>query len=394
MIKEFTQQHDDERRPYRKVILPALVQASKFSKLHWKRRCIDIVEQEGIQNADPYTQAYFCVRKAFVLRSEGDWAASFRIVREHLALLENKDLDPRLNAVRGLLVHSLATSLWERENFDDATSVWTKWKVGQSLFETRVSIKLLTGTGKSMLHQGNYADAETSLKSALRQYIDGSRLRLDVLATLSDVYCELRDPYRALSVLTWNGILQDSSNDRYYTNCYVSYAQALVCMHKTEEAESILLKLKERLESDSHIDRHDRRRYIRVVLLLAQNLHFQAETPPQWKRTVERWTVVIQSTNGFEEVSCWDLGMIFLSMHHAALQSGETNSDWLAKGTSELEKDGRFWMRGMTTYWHDFLVPNLPRVDVQERLLRYRVGSASDAQQPLAHPPTSWPLRR
>jgi hypothetical protein len=228
-----------------------------------------------------------------------------------------------------------------------------------------------------MLHQGNFADAETSLKSALRQYIDGSRLRLDVLATLSDVYCELRDPSQALSVLRSNGILQDSSNDRYYTNCHVSYAQALVCMHKTEEAESILLKLKERFESDSHLDRHDRRRYIRIVLLLAQNLHFQARNSPQWKKTVERWTVVIESVYGFEEVSCWDLGMIFLSMHHAALQSGETNSNWLAQGTSKLEKDGRFWMRGMTTYWHDFLLPKLPRVDVVERLLRYSDGGRS-----------------
>ncbi|KAH5982974.1 hypothetical protein HBI84_249840 [Parastagonospora nodorum] len=43
MMQEFTQQHEDERRPFRRVILPALVQASKFSGLHWKRRCIDIL---------------------------------------------------------------------------------------------------------------------------------------------------------------------------------------------------------------------------------------------------------------------------------------------------------------------------------------------------------------
>jgi tetratricopeptide (TPR) repeat protein len=369
MIKQFTQQHEDERRPHMRVLLPALVQASKFSTLPWKRKCIDTGEQEGFQDSDDFTHSYLCLRKAFVLRSEGDWATSFQVVRKCLALLEVKNLDPRLNAVRGLLVNSLATSLWEREEFDEATSEWTKWQAGDSLFEIRASIKTLTSTGKSLLHQGNFVDAEKSLHSALRQYVDGSRLRLDVLATLSDVYCELRTPSLALSILQNNHILEESPNDRYYTNCYISYAQALVCMRKHKEAGSILVGLKEQFESNPHLDRHDQRRHIRVVLLLAQSLHLQAETPAQWKETVERWTGVIDLMTDFDEASCWDLGMIFLSKHHAALQSGEINSKWLAQGTRRLEQHGRFWMRGMTTYWHDFLLPKLPRVGVIERLL-------------------------
>lgn len=367
MIKEFTQQDKAERLPHRKVILPALVQASKFSDLCWKRKCIDIMEHEGVEDLGVFTQAYFCVRKAFVLRSEGEWAASLEILRQRLALLGDKDLDPRLNAVRGLLLHSLATSLYEREKFDEASSVWREWNTGGtggSLYETRVSIKLLTGTGKSMLHQGDFANAEKSLECALRQYVDGSRLRLDVLATLSDVYCEMGNPSEALSVLRSNGIPQVSSHDRYYTDCYISYAQALICTHQAAEAaeaEPILLELKGRFESGSHLDRYDRRRYIRVVLLLAQNLHYRAETSLHWKEAVERWKIVIESINVFDEVSCRDRGMIFLSMHHAVLQSGDTNDDWLVRGTSELKRKGRFWMRGMTTYWREFLLPKLPR---------------------------------
>jgi hypothetical protein len=385
MIKEFMQQHEDERRSCRKIILPALVQASKFSDLHWKRRCVDIVEQEGLQDLDTFTQTYFCVRQAFVLRSEGDWAASFRIVHERLALLEDRELDPRLNAVRGLLVHSLATTLWEREKFVDAASAWSRWKVNptvpQSLFETRVSVKILTGTGKATLHQGDFVYAERSLKSALLQYEDSSRMYLDVLATLSDVYCELRNPSQAVCILRSNGIPEVSSNDRYYTNCKVSYAQALVCMRNTEEAEHILLNLEKRFAGDTHRDRHDRRRYIRVVLLLAQNLHFQAENPVQWKETVRRWTVVIESMSDFEEVSGWDFGMVFFSMHHAVLQSGATDSDWLAQGTSKFEQDGRFWMRGMTTYWHDFLLPKLPCVGIIERLLNVPIADKVYAER-------------
>ena len=77
IIEEFIWQQEDERRPYRKVVLPALVQASKFSDIHWKRRCINIVEKEGVKDLDIYTMTYFIVRKAFILRLEGGWAASF-----------------------------------------------------------------------------------------------------------------------------------------------------------------------------------------------------------------------------------------------------------------------------------------------------------------------------
>jgi hypothetical protein len=240
--------------------------------------------------------------------------------------------------------------------------------VGQSLFETKVSIKILTGVGKTHLQQRDFVNAEKSLKSALLQYEDGSRLGLDVLATLSDTHSELKRPSQALTVLRSNGIPQTIRLDRYYTNCYISYAQALVCLHEVEEADYILLKLKERFRSDSHLDRHDRRNYIRVVLLFAQNLHFRPESLQQWEETVGRWTVVIHSTSDFDEVSCWDRGMIYLSMHHAILQSRKTDGDWLMRGTSELQRDGQFWMRGMTTYWHDFLLPKLPRVDGIERL--------------------------
>jgi hypothetical protein len=363
-IKEFTQSGADERPLCRRSILPALIQASKFSDLHWKRKCIDLVESEGVHSMDAYTYAYFTVRKAFVLRSEGNWDASFQVIRNHLTLLHTADQNPRMHAVRGLLVHALASSLWEREDFDEATTVWRTWKARPStLFEIRVSIKILTGVGKCMLHQGNFSGAVDSLQCALDQYVDGSRLRLDALATLSDAYCEMGKSADALTKLESSGIPNIDPNDRYYLNCHVAYAQALVCNRQHNKAEATLLRLRDCFGSDfSSLDRHDRRRYIRIALLHAQNLHLQANDASQWQQTISRWDTVIQSLVGFDEVSSMDTGMISFSKHHAMRRLGSTDVEWYERGVSEFSKVGRFWMRGMTTYWMDYLLSELPNL--------------------------------
>jgi tetratricopeptide (TPR) repeat protein len=362
-IKEFTQAPADERQSCRRIILPALIQASKFSDLHWKRKCIDIVESEGVHNMDTYTRAYFVVRKAFVLRSEGDWDASFQMIRIHLALLDTADQNPQLRAVQGLLIHALASSLWEREDFQGAAAVWKTWgaTTTTSLFEARVSIKILTGVGKCMLHERHFDGAVTSLRSALDQYDDGSRLRLDALATLSDTYCEMGMSVEALRLLELDDIPNIDPNDRYYLNCYIAYAQALVCDRQHKRAEATLLKLRDCFGSDLlSLDRHDRRRQIRVALLHAQNSHLQADDASQWQQTSHHWDTVIQSLVGFDEVASPDAGMIFFSKHHAIRRSGSTDIEWYKRGMLEFSKAGRFWMRGMTTYWMDYLLSELP----------------------------------
>lgn len=365
-FRAYQQQPEDQRYSVKNLVLPALVQASKFSDLPWKKECIDEIGSEDLQAMDLYTHASFVVRKAYVLRSDGRWDESSRVIREQLCSMNTNDLDPRLNAVRGLLVHSLASNMWEREKFDEAVTIWGQWQPpkcrNMTLFETRVSTRILTGTGKVMLHQSNFQGAMRSLESALRQYDEDVHPRLDVLATLSDVYCELGNPTKALEKLRPVIDLSKGQTNRYYRNCYVSYVEALIWTHNHEEAERILLGLKKHFGESSQLERHDRRRYIRILLQLAQNLHLRAKNQPQWIETVVRWRDVVASVAEFDEISCLDLGMIYFSMHHASLQSGTENSEWLERGISEFKKKGRFWMRGMATYWGGYVCSQLPCV--------------------------------
>lgn len=369
LLERYLLQDREQRHVIKAVVAQALLQASKFSDLHWKKRCITVLEDEGLEDVDAYTKAYFVVRKAFVLRSDGKWDESSDIIRGCLSAMGTAlQGEGRLNALRGLLVSSLASNLWERERFHEAALEWNCWRplrfVSQdiSLYETRVMVRILVSTGIANLHQGCFEDAKKSLESAQKQYDPRSRPLLDVIASLSDVFCELGQPSEALKVLESIIKTHDCSSNKYLRNCYIAYAEASVCLGNSEEAEATLSALKEHYERDLILERHDRRRYIRTLVLLAQNVHRQAQCQTQWKETKRRWMTVITIAQTFDELSKWDFGMICFSMHHALLSLGES-SEWFERGAAELREHGHFWMRGMTTYWQKFLMDRLPPLD-------------------------------
>lgn len=350
-----------QRFPLKTQVLQALLQASKFADLRWKQYCIHSLEEEGIESLDAPLKASFVVRKSFVLRSDGKWDESSSLLRECMRTL--KPVDRRLNAIRGFLIYSLASNLWERENFIEAGTQLRIWEPTKfmplSLYETRAFVRILTGSALVNLHQGLFGEARDLLKRAREQYDPESRALLDVTASLADVFCELGQPSKALDLL---GPIINSKvclSNRYTRNCYVSYAEASICLHDHGLAEGVLVELKQHYEANPILDRHDQRRHIRVLVLLAQNLHRQADSDTKWQETGQRWENVVACMQAFDESSSWDFGMVCFSMHHTLTARGET-SKWYERGAAEFKRRGHFWMRGMTTYWKEFLRARLP----------------------------------
>jgi tetratricopeptide (TPR) repeat protein len=379
LIENYSQQDEKERQPVRHLVLPALVQASKFSNLQWKRECISTMEKEGIENMDIYTRTSFISRKAFVSRSSGDWNGSCQLIRDYLRSLEGQEVDQRLYALKGILLCSLGSSLSERGSFDEADGVWRKWYIpGKplALFPTRVSVKILVASGKANLQRGNYEIARAVLSSAMEQYPADSRQSLDVLTALSDTYCELGNPLTALDTLRKVSELKGlwelksvSMKDRclrnkYEMDYYVSYAEALVCAEFHDEAEQLLSELKSYFAQKGRpdtLERYELRRCLRVAIMLAQNLHRRATERVHWEQTEQRWAAVIEIADSFDETSDWDTGIMLLSRHHTSIQLGRDENTWLEKSINKFKADGRFWMRGMGTYWKSFILSKLPQ---------------------------------
>jgi tetratricopeptide (TPR) repeat protein len=344
-------------------VLQALLQASKFADLPWKKYCIQSMEEEGLETLEISSMASFVLRKSFVLRADGKWNESSTLLRECMQTLT--PLDPRLNAIRGLLIYSLASNLWEREDFIEAEKQLRIWKpmkfMDPSLYETRSFVRILMGSALVSLHQGHFTEAKDLLQRTREQYDPESRALLDVTASLADVFCELGKPSEALKLLEPIIDLGACLSNRYKRNCYVSYAEASICLHNHKLAESVLVALKQHYETTPNLDRHDRRRHTRILVLLAQNLHRQASSIQEWQETSRRWEDVVNCMRDFDESSNWDFGMVCFSIHHTLIARGD-DSEWFEQGAAEFKKRGHFWMRGMTTYWKDFLRVRLPTI--------------------------------
>jgi tetratricopeptide (TPR) repeat protein len=356
VINQYFRMPNRVRLPLKPLVIDSLLQASKFSTLSWKREIIAIIEREGLESLDNHSKAYFVVRKAFVLRSGGNCRESLELLRDYLHRVPTP-LDRKMNAIYGLLTSAMALNLWEIGNFDDAMSSWERWPAqSNSTYESRVAVQTLAHIGRAMLYRRRFHEAVCALKSALESY-DRSRPRLDITANLCDAYCESGDREAALKlVASEEPSLTDYLDDRYKRNLAVSYAAAFVCARQYDQAEALLLKLKERFEGKRSLERVDKRRCIRTLLLFAQNLHHQATSPDQWTETKRRWKDVVDSMDGFDEVTEWDFGMVCFSMHHAVQElGGDGGNCWSRRGNEMFARKGKFWMVGMTTYWLQFL---------------------------------------
>lgn len=163
---------DEEKPPLiRDCIVKALLSASKFSDLSFKDWCVSTADELRPQKMPMHTEAYFAVRKAFVLRSRGEWEKAQSHVRQWLAEIAENCSDGRMNAIRGLLVNELTMCLFEREDLDAASEVWRSWEVSKlesgrgSLYESRVAIRILKATGDASVQQGKFEIAERLLNS-------------------------------------------------------------------------------------------------------------------------------------------------------------------------------------------------------------------------------------
>lgn len=70
-----------------------------------------------------------------------------------------------------------------------------------SLYEARVQAKNLTHLGLISLNTGNYQRSKMEFGCVLSMHVNEFRTRFDVMAYLGDMYCELRKPEEALSLL-------------------------------------------------------------------------------------------------------------------------------------------------------------------------------------------------
>jgi hypothetical protein len=354
------------RPELKEKIIGSLIQASKISSIEWKQQCLSTIEELGLDGIHACTRSAYIVRKGFVLRSKGEWEQCIDITRKFLSTF--KEVGNKPNAMRGLLTASLAMSLWEAGDLPAAVNEAQSWMrqwfpvKEMSLYEIRAYTRLCATVGTGYLRGGHFRLAEWSLRhaSASYDYHPSARPHLDILANLCDVHCELNSPEKGVRILAPIVKAPHNMDDHYYKNCCISYVAALICAGDYETGYDILRLLEDHQKNAKTQQRFTQRRTMRVLILLAQYQHRQAQDKTGWEETGRRWDDVLEFAKTFDEISACDLILIRLSMRDVCLQLGHCPVTIESETGSHLRK--RSWIPGMMTYWYHFISSRVPDV--------------------------------
>jgi hypothetical protein len=361
-------------------IIPALLQASKFSDQQWKRRAITIVELIRPPSLARHICAYFAYRKSLVLRTNRDLHGAEQAITGYHTEFKQHDgvLDHRLNAIHGYLQHSLAWIAFETGHFQEVLYLSGGWKplcfnegsLQPSLYELRAYLKLCTMRGMAMFHVTRYYEASEEFMSALKTYDERSRARQSVLAYTIDAYCECKDLERARMLsnaeferleLAPSTVQKAHFNDHYLRDVLISTAELYIRLGEYEPAHELLLSAKEYFEGVQVTVQNNQQRHIRVLVLFAQSLHRCASNIKQWGEVLNAWRAVDEVAKKYSIVSLkgWDYALVCLSIYHAGAMLNIACCSWLEVGSENLQADDHFWRYGMRSCWLEFLLEHV-----------------------------------
>lgn len=362
-------------------IVPALLQASKLSTQQWKQDAISWVEYIGVGHLPTHVKAYFAYRKSLILRTNRRETDAEQAIRTYYA--ENPtQIDQRLNAIHGYLKISLGWLAIEKGDFEKAVELTANWKAlanHPSLYEVRVAVRLCTLRGIIMYHQRDYYAALTMFKSAIGLYDPISRARQIVIAKAMDTYCEL-EQYEKAHELSFAELKRSNVKpteltrahfeDHYLREVLISNAELKVRLKEQQQALDVLQPLMQCFDSQPVVLKVDQQRHIRVLILYAQNLHQNATTIPQWNAARDAWSQVVRTAETYTvlDLNGWDLGLVFISIHHTHQNlSLEGDEELYKRGIANLEGQDHFWMCGMQTHWLHYILEHVEDIPSTSR---------------------------
>ncbi|KAI9654941.1 MAG: hypothetical protein M1821_005694 [Bathelium mastoideum] len=200
----------------RRALITMLLSASKFNTIDYKREMIEIAKGLLPDGNDLHLSTWAVARESTLLRTLGDKNRSYGVLQDHIHTLSlssherESSLSPRTNGQRGQLVLSYASNLL----FDGKTSKAAKELEGwqpldlekPSSMELDVARQKHVMLGRALRDEARFQEAIVHVEALLKDaYADSrsvkSNWQSQLFAQLSDLYCEVGRPSRAVKLL-------------------------------------------------------------------------------------------------------------------------------------------------------------------------------------------------
>ncbi|KAI4232447.1 MAG: hypothetical protein LQ349_005006 [Xanthoria aureola] len=375
IVKEYDRLAEPETCPtsVKYHLSSMLLAASRFSTTSWKREAIDRVKQLLQDSDDAYLKVCLAQRESSLLRMLGKRALSNKTLEEfiHSTVLPGYDQllegDARWNALRGELILSFAENLIENDALTIARLELLQWKPINPGSPSSVERIVLRGRnitwGKILKYQGDFQAAVDVLDAVLQEskidsFYEGTGWRRVLLSNLGDLYCELRRPADAQSLLEpeyrhmIDSRCQNISSGR---RIQLTLAESYIRSGAYEKAEEILSSLATVYGTIDDPDSLAERGIFRVWASLARIAHVRG----CWDEALLNWRKASSALQSRGRPNHSHYGLVQQAMAHALAKLGRIHesSEASAKAKDLLSSgEHRYWIVGFDSYWRDYII--------------------------------------
>lgn len=375
ILKEYDQLAEPETCPasVKYQMSSMLLAASRFSSTSWKREAINRVKQFSQDESDAYLKVCLAHRESSLLRMLGKRASSNKTLEEfirstilpgHDQLLEG---DARWNAQRGELVLSFAENLIASNALTVARHELLQWRPINPRSPSSMERIVLRGRnitlGKILKYQGHFQAAVDGLETVLQEskidsFYEGTGWRRVLLSNLGDLYCELRRPADAQSLLEpelKQMIDSGSQNISSGRRIQLTLAESYIRSGMYGKAEKILSSLAKLYGTINDPDSLAKSGIFHVWTGLARIAHVRG----CWDEALANWNKASIALQNLGRQNDSHSGLVQYATAHALAKLGkmQESSDLFTRAKNLLSSDERrYWIVGFDSYWRDYII--------------------------------------
>lgn len=326
----------------------ALLEASRFPGIRWKRLMIAFANETLVGLEDLYIQSCMAQRQSLLHRVAGNQAEAIRVIDN--AWLGEKPggscMLSRMHAAAGLLVTQRALNYFQNEELAKALAALDTWEpVYRAPAEAAVFYRIRILRGKILRFQGKFEDALKCLETHVLGDVENLTFAEDcseMVCEVADTLVELDDPVAAEQMLRVQLGCRDEPQDSAGQILRLSLAETLFAQHRYVEAGEACLDVTS-WQSLSKIAR------LRLFITLAKVQHVQRN----WDSAFQYWTEALAAVNEFPPTSGHTTRIIYLSICAILHRQGreelelESRNHIMALEQVSRESEAKYWIAGL-----------------------------------------------
>lgn len=365
----------------KKEAVEALLAAARFGNTRSRRMTLQMAADLGGNQLPEYLKASIAYSRSVLLRLEGDFHYSDRVIQEFLNGSRSEPMNKRLHSMHGFLYISHMENMLQLREERRLLAEMDAWGIlGEpSLMELRVVQSKVVLFAKHYRFRGQFTEAQYFLEKSLGIIPPEDISRYQVVANLADIYCELCLPNEASIIVTpeIEALRNCGKRGKAIKRLILASIEADIGRGWFEEAERSIEEMIVCFSRMVDCDISEQLFHVRTLIASARIAHCKS----QFFEALGRWETSLKCVRKYASFknTGFTCAVIHLSLSHAHLEIGNNNEGRTAFEFAEkiFQMETRdFRIPILATSWLEFVLSRIYTLTkwAQSEMLHQKFG--------------------